>query len=392
MFNFNAKRQKKVASLFCLSFLLVITLSCGAVPVVINAQKIATAANNVIKLMEITEKALYVTSSLVNAYYETLGEDINNEKSRASSKLSDKIVFSSEIVTKMENRYEELETKYKELNNSLDRTNDAANNFFSMLETRANQNSNASLREGSLRDISANKKTFSEKIEVAEDFSSKLKTSIKEYDNILNVFQISVALDQVPKYIETVDSVISQYKSLEQDVQIALNEGRQVIATNGDIPAQSLESTVPIPRPDSADIPIQSSEETVRSPISQSPEPTIPTPGSESTGSQEQIDRPLLGVQLISLTPELRQKINQYQNSNVSIDVDRGVLILEVKQDYPAAKAGIQVGDVIVTINGKTVTDDKEVIDEIGKTQVGTELPLEVYRGQQKLKILVDYR
>lgn len=59
-----------------------------------------------------------------------------------------------------------------------------------------------------------------------EDFSSKLKTSIKEYDNILNVFQISVALDQVPKYIETVDSVISQYKSLEQDVQIALNEGR----------------------------------------------------------------------------------------------------------------------------------------------------------------------
>lgn len=72
--------------------------------------------------------------------------------------------------------------------------------------------------------------------------------------------------------------------------------------------------------------------------------------------------------------------------------MDRGVLILEVKQDYPAAKAGIQVGDVIVTINGKTVTDYKEVIDEIGKTQVGTELPLEVYRGQQKLKILVDYR
>ncbi|MBW4690409.1 MAG: SH3 domain-containing protein [Lyngbya sp. HA4199-MV5] len=115
-----------------------------------------------------------------------------------------------------------------------------------MLETRANQNSESLLREGSLRNISAKKKTFSEKIAIAEGVSSKLKTSIKDYDNILNVFQVEVGLNKVEKYVETVDIVISKYKGLDQEVQTALREGRQVIM-NLAVLSQSPEAVVSPP-------------------------------------------------------------------------------------------------------------------------------------------------
>jgi hypothetical protein len=139
---------------------------------------------------------------------------------------------------------------------------------------------------------------------------------------------------------------------------------------------------------DEADI--QKSKSQLEKP--QSAEATVPTPTSGNNGTQPEANRPMLGVKIVSLTPELRQQINQNKNLNLSINVDKGVLIVEVEKGYPAAEAGIQSGDVIVAINGKTVTADNELTSEIQKTQVGAELPLQIYRGQQKLEIPVLLR
>jgi len=378
MFSFNIKRQKTVASLFCSSLLLVLTVSCGAAPA-INLARIVSSGRTVVALINVSEKALYVLSNLVNVSYETLGQDIKSESFRTNSK------FSNESIGKMEARHLELVTKHKELDGSLDKTNTAANELFSMLETRAKQNSRTSLRDEQLQNINAKKEIFSGKIKVTEGVSSKLKASIKEYDNILNVFQVNVGLNEAQKYIETVDSVMSQYKSLEQEVQVALREGRQVIASIADVPSQSPEAFVPTP----SNPPDQKPDGTVPSSVPQNPETTVSTPTPESNVAPQQTDPPTLGVKIVSLTEELRQQINQNKSSNLSINVDKGVLVVEIKQDYPAAKAGIQIGDVIVKVNTRTVVDANEFLDEIKKMQAGMDLPLEIYRGEQKLGVLV---
>ena len=264
MIDFNAKRQKIVASLFCLSLFLVVTVSCGAAPV-IGLARIVSAAETVVTLLDISEKTLYVVSSLVNTSYGTLGENLKSENFKANSRLS------NDVIENMEAHHLELEAKQKELDTSLDKTNIAANNLFSMLETRANQNSTDSLRKEQLQDISANQEKFSEKIKVAEDFSLKLETSIKKYDDILNFFQVKVGIGDAQKYIEDVDLIISQYKLLEQEVQVALHEGRQVVANVANVPAQSPESEI-------------------ATPTIQSPESALPTPisGNNSTKPKEE--------------------------------------------------------------------------------------------------------
>lgn len=312
MINFNAKRQRIVASLFCLSLFLVITVSCSAP--VIGLARIVSAAETVVTLLDISEKTLYAVSRLVNTSYETLGEDIKSENFRANSRLS------NDIIKNMEARHLELVAKHKELDTSLENTNVAANNLFSMLQTRANQNSRDSLRKEQLRDINTNKETFSEKIKVAEGFSSKLEISIKEYDNILNVFQVKVGLGEAQKYIETVDSVISQYKLLEQEVQVALYEGRKVVANVADIPAQSLESAVPTP-------------------TIQSPKSAVPTPIPENDATKPQVERVFTELSEGTLkAKEAGAKINVYsgagtnfKNLHYGLNGDRVILISSVR-------------------------------------------------------------
>ncbi len=75
-------------------------------------------------MIDTAEKALYITSNLVNASYEVLRTDISSQGFRTSSK------FSNETIVKMEARHLELLAKHKELDNSIDNTNVAANNFF----------------------------------------------------------------------------------------------------------------------------------------------------------------------------------------------------------------------------------------------------------------------
>ncbi|MDJ0736660.1 MAG: PDZ domain-containing protein [Nostocaceae cyanobacterium] len=187
---------------------------------------------------------------------------------------------------------------------------------------------------------------------------SRQNNTTKDYDNILGALHVYEGLGEVQKYIETVDSVISQYKILNQEVQIALDEGRQVITNIAKTPSQK-------------------------------PERAVFTPTPKDNTTQQQLDRPQLGVQIVTLTKEVRQKISQDKNLNLSINVDKGVLIVKVGENSPAAKAGIKAGDVIVNINDKAVADVDEVLTEIGKYQVGAQLPLEINRGQQNFKRLV---
>lgn len=63
--------------------------------------------------------------------------------------------------------------------------------------------------------------------------------------------------------------------------------------------------------------------------------------------------RPWLGVHVVDLTPELR--------AHLGADADRGLLVGRVVASSPAAKAGVQVGDVLVEVDGHAIDDAADV-------------------------------
>ncbi|MBD2002769.1 MULTISPECIES: HhoA/HhoB/HtrA family serine endopeptidase [Cyanophyceae] len=102
------------------------------------------------------------------------------------------------------------------------------------------------------------------------------------------------------------------------------------------------------------------------------------------------VEHPYLGVQMTTLTPDVRQQINEDANSGLSVDADRGVLVLRVMRNSPAARAGLRPGDVIQKINGQAIADSETVQQQVEKTQVGSNLQLELRRNGQNLNVPIQ--
>jgi len=101
------------------------------------------------------------------------------------------------------------------------------------------------------------------------------------------------------------------------------------------------------------------------------------------------VEHPYLGIQMVALTPELKKNINSDPNSGLSVDEDRGVLVVKVMPDSPAAASGLRAGDVIQKLNGQTVTDADTVQQAVENSSVGKDLQLEVHRNGQNKTLTV---
>lgn len=89
-----------------------------------------------------------------------------------------------------------------------------------------------------------------------------------------------------------------------------------------------------------------------------------------------QVIRPYIGVGLASI-----EEVPKYYLSQLPSDIEKGVIVTSIDDTSPAAKAGIQVGDIIVSINGKEIGDIKELRKYLyNDASVGDKIKIQLYR------------
>ena len=94
-----------------------------------------------------------------------------------------------------------------------------------------------------------------------------------------------------------------------------------------------------------------------------------------------------LGVQMVSLTPQMIHTILQRTVDLFPNDVREGVLIASVHSHSPANSAGLQKGDVITQVNGQTVYSAGEVLQNIPK---GKSMELRIIRKNMDSPITIS--
>jgi S1-C subfamily serine protease len=101
------------------------------------------------------------------------------------------------------------------------------------------------------------------------------------------------------------------------------------------------------------------------------------------------VEHPFLGIQMVNLTPQLKEEINSDPKANLKIDVDKGTLIARVVRNSPAANAGMKSGDIIQTVNGKAVQNSNEVQQVVETTKIGSSVQVQVRRNGQTVSLNV---
>ena len=101
------------------------------------------------------------------------------------------------------------------------------------------------------------------------------------------------------------------------------------------------------------------------------------------------VEHPFLGIQMATLTPEVKQEINSNPNSGLVVNDDQGVLVIRVVPDSPADRAGLRAGDVIGQINGQAIKDADTLQQVVESSQVGKNLQLDLKRNGQKMNLAV---
>ena len=96
----------------------------------------------------------------------------------------------------------------------------------------------------------------------------------------------------------------------------------------------------------------------------------------------EKIERPFIGISMLNVTDTYRL----YQNAiEVPNDMETGVVVVEVSKNSGAYKAGLERGDIIVSINNAEVTNAAFLKYELYKSKVGDTIEI-VYLREGKTR------
>jgi serine protease Do len=91
------------------------------------------------------------------------------------------------------------------------------------------------------------------------------------------------------------------------------------------------------------------------------------------------VSRGWIGVQIQPVTQDIADSLG--------LNKAEGALVADPQRDGPAAKAGVEAGDVITAVNGQTIKDARELARVIGGIAPGTTAKLDVLH-QGKMKVV----
>ncbi len=81
-----------------------------------------------------------------------------------------------------------------------------------------------------------------------------------------------------------------------------------------------------------------------------------------------------IGISLIDITPELR--------SHFGAPKDAGAMIGEVEKDSPASRAGLEVADIVTSIDGERVSSARELARAVRRRDAGGTVRVELVRDR----------
>lgn len=90
-------------------------------------------------------------------------------------------------------------------------------------------------------------------------------------------------------------------------------------------------------------------------------------------------ERPYVGISVLDLTQEIKKQKN--------IPYSTGIIVQQVYPGSPASKYGLKAGDIILEINGKTVTSAGAFIGEVAAKKTGETINLKVFSGGKEKNI-----
>ena len=123
--------------------------------------------------------------------------------------------------------------------------------------------------------------------------------------------------------------------------------------------------------------------------------PMPPMPRLEPLLRQRDGGRSILRERLLDIRPGRLglsfQEVSGQLARYFKVD-DGGLLVTEVEEDGPAAKAGVRAGDVIVKVDGKGVTGADDLRHAIGEAAPGSDVMLTVQREGRSVELKVTLR
>ncbi|GAB4220663.1 MAG: DegQ family serine endoprotease [Spirochaetota bacterium] len=90
------------------------------------------------------------------------------------------------------------------------------------------------------------------------------------------------------------------------------------------------------------------------------------------------VTRGWLGVYIQNITPEIAK--------NFKFEGRKGVLVADIMKDSPAKNAKIEIGDIIISVNGVEVSDINQLRRYVASFKPGSTAKVKIFRGGQELE------
>jgi serine protease DegQ len=93
------------------------------------------------------------------------------------------------------------------------------------------------------------------------------------------------------------------------------------------------------------------------------------------------VTRGWLGVGMREVTPDIAESFG--------MKTPRGVLISAIYQEGPAARAGVKPGDIVLSIGGRAVNDEKALLNQVAGMKPESITTLGIYRDRREVNLKV---